>query len=302
MEPDAEIEIHGRTDGDAFLRSVELMRILITGSTGRLGGATATRLQESADVRGLDVRPGPFTSVFGDIADRRALRSAVEGAECIVHTAALHAPHVGKVDEAEFHRVNVEGTAVLLEEAKKEGVRRFVFTSTTSVYGCTTRLKNGAVWVTEDLPPHPEDIYDTTKLAGEDLCRRASTEHMKCVVLRVSRCFPEPAHLMAFYRLYRGADERDVAEAHRLAATKPLAVPFETLNVSALSPFTREDCPGLLADPWSVIERHHPGARRHFLDRGWPLPKSIDRVYVVERARALLGFVPRYNFPEVLQG
>jgi len=55
--------------------------------------------------------------------------------------------------EADFRRVNVDATAALLEAALAAKVRRFVLTSTTSVYGCTTRVKAEAIWVTEELRP-----------------------------------------------------------------------------------------------------------------------------------------------------
>ena len=73
-----------------------------------------------------------------------------------------------------------------------------------------------AVWVDEQLEPQPRDIYDQTKLEAEQLVASAGGS-MTVTTLRMSRCFPEAAELMAWYRLYRGVDRRDVAEAHALA-------------------------------------------------------------------------------------
>ena len=61
------------------------------------------------------------------------------------HLAALHAPHVGVHSETAFRRANVDATAALLEAALAARVRRFVFASTTSVYGCTSRAVSEAV-------------------------------------------------------------------------------------------------------------------------------------------------------------
>ena len=60
---------------------------------------------------------------------------------------------------------------VLLEAAAAAGVTSFVFTSTTSAFGSQLRPEAGqpAVWVTEDLPPVPKNIYGTTKLMAEHL-------------------------------------------------------------------------------------------------------------------------------------
>lgn len=91
------------------------------------------------------------------------------------------------------------------------------------------------VWVTEALQPQPRDIYDVTKLAAEELCRKASSHKLSCLCLRMSRCFPEDARLMAIYRLYRGIDINDVVLAHRLAITSDIG-DFEIMNISSQTP------------------------------------------------------------------
>jgi UDP-glucose 4-epimerase len=275
------------------------LRILVTGSSGRIGTAVAERIAREAMVVGLDLRPGPWTTTVGDITDSRLVDPLVRGVDVIVHVAALHAPHVGCRSEEEFRRVNVEGTRVLLGAALRAGVRRFVFTSTTSVYGCTSRAKDRAIWVTEELEPQPEDIYDITKLEAEQSCREAIGPDLSIVVLRMSRCFPEPDHLLAFYRLYRGVDRRDVAEGHWLAATVPLAG-FEILNVSAETPFEIGDVELLWTDPWHVIDERTPEVREAFLQRGWDMPQRIDRVYVIEKAKRVLDYRPQHGFRALL--
>lgn len=275
------------------------MRILITGSSGQIGAIIAERMARKAVVLGLDLKPGPWTSVVGDITNLKLVESLIHQVDVVVHTAALHAPHVGCKSEEDFKRVNVEGTRILLDTALRARVRRFVFTSTTSVYGCSSRSKYRAIWVTEELEPNPEDIYDITKIEAERLCREVSDTNLSVVVLRMSRCFPEPDHLKAFYRLYRGVDPRDVAEGHWLAATLPLEG-FEILNLSAETPFEIGDTELLWSDPWRVIERCAPEVRKVFLRKGWEMPQRIDRVYVIEKAKKILGYHPQYNFKALL--
>lgn len=274
-------------------------RVLVTGSSGRVGSAIAARLSTHYSVAGLDLLPGPHTSHLGSVEDAGLVRRAVEGAVAIVHTASLHAPDVGRQSDARFRSVNVEGTRTLLEAASRQRVRRFVYTSSTSIYGHALEAVNQAIWVTEELEPAPRDIYDETKLQAESLCREAATGSMSCVSLRISRCFPEPAHLMATYRLYRGVDLRDVGQAHELALD--CAGPqFQAFNISAQSPFHREDCPDLLARAPSVLARRVPGVERIYEERSWPMPQSIDRVYVIDKATQALGYRPRWNFSEWL--
>jgi len=270
------------------------LRVLVTGSSGLIGEAVAGRFAREAEIIGLDLVAGPLTSEVGDITDSRLVRSLARRADAVVHIAGLHAPHVRCRSEEEFRRVNVEGTRVLLDASVRAGIRRFVLTSTTSVYGCTSRPKEKAIWVTEELEPHPEDIYDFTKLEAERLCREASHADMSVAVLRMSRCFPEPAHLVAFYRLYRGVDRRDVAEGHWLAATVPWKG-FEIFNLSAEPIFKPEDTDLLWTDPWRVIDRRAPGVREIFLRKRWEMPRRIDRVYSIEKAKTVLGFCPRHG-------
>lgn len=191
--------------------------ILVTGSSGAVGGAIATMAETAGwGVRGVDIAAGPRTQLVGDLRDPGIRRRALGGADVVVHAAAPHAPHVGRVPDTEFWSVNVEATGTLLAEAEAQGVGRVVYTSSTSVYGHALVPADRAVWVDESLPPRPRDVYDQTKLAAEVLVARAAVPG---VTLRIARCFPEPLETLARYRLYRGVALADVAAAHMLAAS-----------------------------------------------------------------------------------
>lgn len=180
-------------------------------------------------------------------------------------------------------------------------MQRFIYTSTTSLYGQAMVSPDQAVWVTENLVPQPRDIYDVTKLAAENLCRMmAETHGLSRLSLRVSRFFPEPADLMAIYRLYRGVDVRDAAEAHLLALEAPISG-FEIFNISARSPFGEAEVEELYHDAPRVIRRHFPWAEQEFARRNWVLPERIDRVYVIKQAEQQLGYQPKFNFEALFQ-
>lgn len=276
------------------------MRVLLTGSSGRVGTAIAELLSSFHSVVGLDRAPGPHTTHVGDVCDRGLLDDLLAGADAVVHVASLHAPHVGRVTDSAFLRTNVQGTAAMLEGCLRHRVRRFVYTSTTSLYGHALVPVDRAVWVTEDLVPQPRDIYDTTKIAAEEACRAAADAALACVSLRIARCFPEPAEQLAVYRLHRGVDLRDVAEAHRLALHARLDG-FQVFNVAAQTSFVERDAEQLLEDAPGVIARRYPGVAEAFKARGWPLPRSIDRVYVIDRARETLGYQPRHDIHSLLR-
>ncbi len=276
------------------------MRVLVTGSSGHIGSAVAKIVSQHAQCIGIDIRPGEFTSHLTNITNQTELDNLLSGVDAIIHCAAFLTPHVGKVANTQFRQVNVEGTKNLLNLALKHTVKRFVLTSTTSVYGCTTRPKREAVWVTEDLKPNAEDIYDVTKLEAEAACLKAADDGLHTTILRMSRCFPEPPNLQLFYRLYRGVNREDVAMAHWLAVTQTQEA-GEIFNISAESPFVEEETAVLYTDPWAIIEEKFPGSIEIYDNKLWQKPNSIDRVYVIEKAKRLLNFQPQENYWEYCQ-
>ncbi|HEX3052375.1 MAG TPA: NAD(P)-dependent oxidoreductase [Aggregatilineaceae bacterium] len=277
------------------------MRILVTGSSGQLGQKITQELQAAGHkVIGLDPIPGPYTTQQGSVTDRELVTALVAEVDAVIHTASLHAPHVAQITREQFIDVNIKGTLYLLEAAVRYQIQRFVYTSTTSLYGRAMIPQHKAVWVTEALQPIPRDIYDITKLAAEHLCEDFARQHQLPVIcLRTSRFWDEPPALRAIYRLYRGVDVRDVVAAHLLALNNT-SIPFGVFNISARSPFVEADSEALLHDAPAVIRRCFPTAEDAFARQGWTLPPSIDRVYVIDKAEKELGYDPQYNFAEML--
>ena len=152
---------------------------------------------------------------------------------------------------------------------------------------------------TSRLEPQPRDIYDETKLEAEQLVASAGGS-MTCTSLRMSRCFPEPAELMAAYRLHRGIDRRDVAEAHALALDRegrPQSMSSAPPRRSSAT-IARSCCD----DAPAVIERRCPGLIDRMAAKGWQPPHSIDRVYDSSLAARELGFRPRFGIDACLAG
>jgi len=272
------------------------VKVLVTGSSGRIGGAIAARLSLRHAVSGIDLKAGALTTEVLDVRDTALLGPLLAGVEAVIHTASLHVPDLASRSRAEFEDVNVAATRRLLAACGEAGVTKFVYTSTTSLYGDAMLPEEGeAVWVTEEIEPRPRDIYDETKLRAEEACRDAARAGLAAMSLRMSRCFPEEPRLLAIYRLYRGVDAEDVAQAHELALA-PERGGFEVFNISAPPPFSRGDCRRLFEDAESVVLERHPWAAAEFERRSWLLPRSIDRVYVVDKAIAGLGYRPVHDF------
>jgi nucleoside-diphosphate-sugar epimerase len=298
------------------LTDVTAAKVLVTGSSGHLGEALVRVLGDRGyKVTGLDVRPSPHTTVVGSVADRDVVRASMAGVDAVLHTATLHKPHVGSHGKQAFVDTTVSGTLTLLEEAVAAGVGSFVFTSTTSAFGraLTPRPGAPAAWITEDVTPVPRNIYGVTKTAAEDLCELVQAEHgLPVIVLRTSRFFPEgddddqvraayaDQNVKANEYLYRRVDVADVADAHLLAMDRAAQIGFGRYIVSATTPFTTADLAALRDDAPAVVRRLFPDYEAEYARRGWTMFPSVGRVYVNARARADLGWAPRYDFRAVL--
>ncbi len=140
--------------------------ILITGNAGFIGTyLTSVFLKNGSEVRGLDIHPRTdvelgFTQVEGNILDRNIVRQSMVDIDTIIHLAAEHKDF--GVTEVEYFKVNEQGTKVLLEEASKSGIKKFIFYSSVAVYGAQSGT-------TEDTPPAPNNPYGASKLAAETL-------------------------------------------------------------------------------------------------------------------------------------
>jgi len=278
------------------------MRILVTGSSGKLGSVTVRNLRRAGhDVTGIDLLASDTTNHLLDVQRAETVIEFTSGYEAIIHTAALHGRHMDlNYSRQSFIDTNITGTLNLLNACVKNGIKRFLFTSTTSIYGNALVDAEKAVWVTEELIVQPRDIYDITKQACEELCRDFfEKEQLMTSVYRVGRFLPEPDNLMLNHRLYRGLDERDGAEALRLGAETDFTS-FQIFNISSGSPFETEDLTELKFDPLNVIVRRIPKAIEIYRQKGWSFPASIDRVYRSDKAMQLLGYNPQYTFEFLL--
>lgn len=160
--------------------------VLVTGATGLVGAAVCDALARagyrvrralrSAGVIGRD------DVVVGDIHGGTDWSEALRDVHSIVHLAArTHVMKRTPQDEAEYHRVNVDGTRRLAEQAIAARVRRFVFLSSVKVNGEATYGRP----FRETDTPCPEDPYGRTKRDAEDLLmRRGREQPIEIVVLR----------------------------------------------------------------------------------------------------------------------
>ncbi len=173
-----------------------MRRVLVTGGAGFIGSHLARSLLEKGDeVRVLDnfstgnranLAEVDVEVIEGELRSYERVHAAVRGAEVVFHLGAMGSVPRSVQDPLTSSAVNVEGTLNVLLAARDEGVRRVVFSSSTSVYGSTRELPT-----TEATPPDPISPYGVAKLAAERYCVSFSRvyDSFETVVLRYFNVF-----------------------------------------------------------------------------------------------------------------
>lgn len=286
------------------------MKILITGAGGNLGRVLAPALAAAGhELRLFDFRPledSNFETVVGDVRDLDAVRQAVAGVDAIVHAAALHGIHLSKWKPEDFWAINVTGTFNVFEAAREAGIQRVVLCSTMGVYGESARAPEDA-WniVSEALPLLPGDVYGLSKKLCEELGATYGRRWgVTTVALRLGMFVPEGSlERYGFRLLFGGVDDRDVAQAARLALTHTPENGFDAFNIMAEVPFTEPDLRELRQSPLKTLEKYYPGCAALLASKKIdPAPLLWGRsVWSVEKAQRLLGYQPEYNFDRFLQ-
>ena len=160
------------------------MDVFVTGATGFIGSRLALRCLdaghevvalgqdrnpvESERARELEARGVRPETV--SVTDREGLAQACRGVELVHHLAA--AQHEANVPDRHFWEVNVEATRRMLERSRDGNVERFVYCSSIGVMG-----KSPPKPADETTPGKPEDIYQVTKKAAEEMCLEFQARH-----------------------------------------------------------------------------------------------------------------------------
>jgi UDP-glucose 4-epimerase len=174
-----------------------MARYLVTGGAGFIGSNTCLRLLERGEEvvvvdnfsTGRRENIAPFlneiTLVECDIRDRERMERVVRGMDYVIHLAALPSVQRSVEDPLTSNDVNINGTLNLLVAARDNGVRQFVFASSSAVYGEKPRLPK-----TERMIPSPLSPYALSKLTGEYYCQIFNQLYgLKFVALRYFNVF-----------------------------------------------------------------------------------------------------------------
>ena len=308
--------------------------MLLTGGAGFIGSHVAEAVLRRGDrltiVDSLDEfyplawkranledvqRVGEYDFKQVDICDRKGLSEAVKEArpDVIVHLAARAGVRPSIEHPLLYEQTNIAGTAILLEICREQGIKNFVFGSSSSVYGATSQ----APFSEDHVEMKPISPYAATKLAGELLCYTYAHLHgIQSTCLRFFTVYgPRQRPDLAIHKFValleankpipffgNGETGRDYTYvddivAGVMAATdyqyKGEGAPFEVFNLGNSSP-------AKLTELVATLEQ--VTGKKAVLQRGGDQPGDVPLTWAnVEKAARLLGYRPATRLAEGLK-
>jgi UDP-glucose 4-epimerase len=153
--------IHLVTGGAGFIGSSIAEALLLAGERVRILDDFSSGRREN-----LERLPGRFELIEGTIANAETVARAMPGVDVVFHEAAIPSVTRSVEDPQATMLAGAQGTTVVLDVARRSGVRRVVFAASSSAYGDTPTLPK-----VETMEPKPLSPYAASKLAGEQLMR-----------------------------------------------------------------------------------------------------------------------------------
>lgn len=285
---------------------------VVTGGAGFIGShLTRALLEDGYEVRIVDNLSGgrrkhiPEGARFfeQDVNDTVALASIMAGAAFVFHLAALPRVQYSIEHPVETNRANVDGTVSVLKAAQEAGVKRVIYSASSSAYGDQTVMP-----LVEDMPANPKSPYGLQKYIGELYCRLFSDVYdLQTVSLRYFNVYGSGASAEGAYALViakflqqRALGQpmtitgdgtqtrdfthvRDVVRANMLAARSEHVGKGEVINIGAGHNASVARVAELIGGP---IEYVAPRLEPH------------DTLADNTRARELLGWEPRVSLEE----
>lgn len=245
-----------------------------------------------------------------DISDAEPVEAVMRDTrpEVVVHLAARAGVRPSRKQPALYARTNVLGTTVMLEESRKCGVRKFVFASSSSIYGIANRVP----FSEDDTLNLPISPYAATKLAGEK------------IAYTYSRLYPMSVVCLRFFTVYGPRQRPDLAIRkfmEMIDAGRPIPVfgdgssgrdyTYVSDTVAGILAAMDYDCrfdvfnlgnssPVTLAELIAAIE--NAVNRRAEIRRLPEQPGDVPITYAdIRKAQRLLGYAPRTSLPEGLR-
>jgi len=298
------------------------LKILVTGACGYVGSLLVPRLlADGHKVVGYDQQffgdaylpkdNDSLTMVKADIRDITSFRWALKGCDAVIHLACLSNDYCCQLDEALSTEINYNAFEPLVMTAKHEGVKRFIYCSSSSVYGVSD-----APDITEEHPLVPLTLYNKYKGMCEPLLWKHQAPDFTCVTIRPATVcgyaprmrFDLTVNVMTLHAVKRGMISvfggkqrrpnlhiKDMVDTYRLMLAAPAhKIAGQTFNVGKQNMTVMEIA--------QLIQKTLPTV-------GFPQPSITveesqdNRSYHVnsDKIARVLGFVPRYSVEDAIR-
>ncbi|MCF4120593.1 NAD(P)-dependent oxidoreductase [Antribacter sp. KLBMP9083] len=284
-----------------------MTRVVVTGSSGKLGRFVVEHLVESGyEVVATDrVAPPPGSGGRFTVADLTDLGQVVElltgvdegrPADAVVHLSAIPAP--GLATNAATFRNNVPGTYNVLRAAQVAGIRNVVTASSETVLGLPFDVPPPYLPVDEEYDPLPQSTYSLGKVLEEEMARHFTRwdPQLKIAALRFSNVMrPEDYAQFASWQddasarrwnLWGYIDGRDGAQAVRLALEAGFTG-FEAFVIANADTVMTRPSADLAAEIFPGVPLKRPLEGR-------------ETLLSIEKARRVLGYAPRFGWQDEL--
>ncbi len=293
------------------MMSEEKTKVIVTGGAGFIGSHLAEALvRKGYDTHVVDIKRGnaPIAVSFheADIRDFPKLAPLFQGAKFVFHTAALPRVQPSIQDPRLTHDINVNGTLNVLLASRDAGVKRVVYSASSSAYG-----NQEVMPLREDMEPRPMSPYALQKYIGEEYCKLFSKIYdIETVSLRYFNVYGEGAPADGPYALVvsRFLDLRakgdpmtivpdgnqsrdfthvqDVVRANILAAVSPHAGKGEVINIGGGKNYSVLDVAGFIGGPKVFVE---------------PRIEPKHTLADISKAKKLISWAPKIKFPDAIQ-
>ena len=288
------------------------MLVLVTGGAGYVGSRLVPKLLgDGHSVRvidnfwfgnaGLPENNDSLKLIKGDIRDKDAVASAMAGCNAVLHLACLSNDYSCQLDEPLSEAINIASMEPFVRSAISQGVQRFIYCSSSSVYGI-----NDAPEVTEDMPCVPLTLYNRSKMLCEEVLAKYRKDFGCVTVIRPATvCGPAPrmrfdltVNVMTMHAVMKreitvfGGEQKrpnlhidDMCDVYRLLLDSPFEkIHGETFNVGRQNLKVIEIAQLIK----QVVEREIPGNAVKITVQ----PSQDNRTYRInsDRIKRVLGF------------
>lgn len=275
-------------------------KVVVTGGSGKAGRECVNELREHEyEVVDVDIatsRDPDAPTVIADLTDLGQAIEVLNGADAVVHLAAIPAPNI--LPDGETFEVNMMSTYNVFSAAAILGLEKVVWASSETLIGIPFQRRDPEYApIDEDHPLLPEFHYALSKLAGEVIAEQFNRWHgIPYLGLRISNIM-EPHDYQRFpgwqddpmirrWNLWGYVDSRDVAQAARLALESDLTT-ADNFLVTAADTCMEQSSMDLMADVFADV----------------PMKRSVsgnETLLSIDKARTMLGYDPKFAWRDQL--